>query len=113
MTSKLYDRLKFITQIGLPAFGTLYFALAGIWGLPSAEQVVGTIVAVDTFLGVLLQLSSNAYKNSGAGVDGLMNVFMDPEGKKIFQLHLNGDPEELEESDSVVFKVNKVGAPPE
>lgn len=46
----------------LPALGTLYFALAGIWGLPYGEQIVGTITAVDTFLGVVLGISTAQYK---------------------------------------------------
>lgn len=63
-SSKTYDTLKWIAQYLLPAAGTLYFALAGIWGLPYGEQVVGTITAVDTFLGVLLGISSVNYKKS-------------------------------------------------
>ena len=61
MSNKLYDVLKYIAQVVLPALGTLYFALAGIWGFPYGEQVVGTITAVDTFLGVVLRISSNNY----------------------------------------------------
>lgn len=61
MNNKVYDVLKYIAQIVLPALGTLYFALAGIWNFPYVEQVVGTISAVDTFLGVLLGISSNNY----------------------------------------------------
>lgn len=61
LSNKTYDILKWIAMYLLPAAGTLYFALAGIWDLPYGEQVVGTISAVDTFLGVLLGLSSNAY----------------------------------------------------
>lgn len=64
MSSKVYDVLKFVAQILLPALGTLYFALASIWGLPYAEQVVGTITAIDTFLGVILGISSNKYYKS-------------------------------------------------
>ena len=56
-----YDFLKWVAQFLLPAAGTLYFALASIWNLPYGEQVVGTITAVDTFLGVLLGISSNTY----------------------------------------------------
>lgn len=48
MSNKTYDILKWIAMYLLPAAGTLYFALAGIWGLPYGEQVVGTITAVDT-----------------------------------------------------------------
>lgn len=62
MNNKVYDILKWIALILLPALGTLYFALAGIWGFPYAEQIVGTITAIDTFLGVLLGISANAYK---------------------------------------------------
>lgn len=61
MSNKLYDVLKYIQQIVLPALGTLYAALSGIWGFPFGEQIVGTIVAVDAFLGALLRISSNAY----------------------------------------------------
>ena len=52
MSNKVYEVLKWIAQYLLPALGTLYFALADTWGLPFAEEVVGTVVAVDTFLGV-------------------------------------------------------------
>lgn len=62
LNSKVYDCLKFIAQVALPALGTLYFALAGIWGFPYGEQIVGTITAVDTCLGVMLGISSAQYK---------------------------------------------------
>lgn len=61
LNNKVYDILKWIAQYLLPALGTLYFALAGIWGLPYGEQVVGTITAVDTFIGVVLGLSTMQY----------------------------------------------------
>lgn len=64
MSNKIYDILKFIAQVVLPALGTLYFALAGIWGWPMGEQVVGTITAVDTFLGVLLGISTSRYNKT-------------------------------------------------
>lgn len=66
LNNKVYDILKWVAQIVLPALGTLYFALATIWGLPYGEQVVGTITAIDTFLGALLGISSaNYYKAQG------------------------------------------------
>lgn len=61
LTNKTYDILKYTAQYVLPACGTLYFALAGIWNLPYGEQIVGTITAIDTFLGVLLGISTNTY----------------------------------------------------
>lgn len=63
MSNKTYDILKFTAQIFLPSMATLYFALSQIWGLPHGEQIVGTIVAVDAFLGALLGLSSKSYYN--------------------------------------------------
>ena len=66
MSNKTYDVLKFITQIVLPATGTLYFTLAGIWGFPYGEQIVGTIVAVETFLGIVLKISNDQYKKAAA-----------------------------------------------
>ena len=61
MSNKVYDILKWIALFLLPAIGTLYFALAGIWGFPYGEQVVGTITAVDTFRGVVLGISTARY----------------------------------------------------
>lgn len=65
LSNKAYDILKWIAQILLPAVGTLYFALARIWNLPLAEEVVGTITAVDAFMGVLLGISSAQYYKDG------------------------------------------------
>jgi len=61
MSDKTYDILKAIAQIWLPAIATLYFAIASIWGLPYAEQIVGTITAVDAFLGAILGISTISY----------------------------------------------------
>lgn len=61
MSNKTYDILKAICQLWIPALGTLYFALCGIWGFPYGEQIVGTLTAIDTFLGVVLKISSDQY----------------------------------------------------
>ncbi len=65
MSNTTYDVLKLIAQILLPALGTLYFALSGIWGLPYGEQVVGTIAAIDTFLGTILHYLKLKYDKEG------------------------------------------------
>ena len=67
MSNMVYDVLKWIAMYLLPALGTLYFAIASIWGLPYGEQIVGTITAVDTFLGVILGISTVQYNKR---VDG-------------------------------------------
>lgn len=61
MSNKLYDILRFIAELILPALAALYAALAGIWGLPYAEAIVGTIAAVDTFLGAFIAWSKQRY----------------------------------------------------
>ena len=61
MSNKVYDILKWIALFLLPALGTLYFALAGIWGYTFGEQIVGTATVVDTFLGVVLGISTARY----------------------------------------------------
>lgn len=63
MSNKVYDILKYLTQIVIPAIGTLYFALATIWGFPYGEQIVGTLTAIDTFLGVCLGISTAKYRS--------------------------------------------------
>ena len=62
MNDKVYNILKWVAMIVLPAVGTLYSALAGIWGFPYGDQIVGTILAVDTFLGAILGISSVTYE---------------------------------------------------
>ena len=69
MSNKVYDILKWIAQILLPAIGTLYFALANIWNLPYPQEVVGTITAVDAFLGVVLGVSTAQYNKENQNQD--------------------------------------------
>lgn len=64
MSNQIYDILKWTAQIVLPAIATLYFALASIWGLPYGEQIVGTITAIDAFLGAILGISTVNYYNN-------------------------------------------------
>lgn len=62
LNDKTYDVLKWIAMIALPALGTLYFSLSSIWGWPWDEEIVGTLTAVDTCLGVLLGISAAKYQ---------------------------------------------------
>ena len=66
MSNKLYDVLKWIAMLVLPAIGTAYAGLAVIWGFPYGEQIMGTIGIAEVFLGSVLQISSAKYnkKNS-------------------------------------------------
>lgn len=107
LSNRIYDILKNSATIVLPATGALYFALAQIWGFPKAEEVVGSIAAVNTFIGALVGLSTRSYNKSGAKYDGDLDVVEDPaDGSKMFSLNLNQDPETLETMNEVTFKVN-------
>lgn len=104
LSNKHYDILKWIAQVVLPGLGTLYFALAGIWGFPYGEQIVGTITAIDTFLGLLLGISTNNYKKAGA--DGIMHVDATNPEKDVYSLELNDDPAKLAEKKTITFRVD-------
>ena len=64
MSNKVYDVLKWITLVALPALTALWLTLANIWGFPYAEAIGATIAAITTFLGALLGVSSLQYKRS-------------------------------------------------
>lgn len=62
LPDKVYDVLKWVTLLVIPALGTLYFALAGFWGFPYASEIEGTCLAIATFFGTILKISDSAYK---------------------------------------------------
>jgi hypothetical protein len=108
LSNEMYDKLKWVAQILLPAVAALYFSLAQIWGLPKAEEVVGTITVVDTFLGLLLGLSTKQYNNSDAKYDGVINVTELTDGRKSASLELKNydNPADVVAQKEVTFKVN-------
>ncbi len=65
MTNKVYDTLKWVVMILLPALATLYAALGAIWGFPYVQEITTTITAVTAFLGALLGISSVQYAKKG------------------------------------------------
>lgn len=106
-SSYIYDRVKFTAQIVLPALATLYFALSQVWGFAYGPEVVASITAFDTFLGLVLGYSTVQYKKSDAKYDGSLDI-LETEDTRTFSLELDDDPEYLlEGKDEVVFKVNK------
>jgi hypothetical protein len=69
MSNKTYDILKNIALYVLPALATLILTLGGIWGIPYAEAIAATIMAIDTFLGAILKISSNEYQKAQKGAE--------------------------------------------
>jgi hypothetical protein len=101
----MYDVLKNLAQIWLPAAGTLYAGLAVIWGLPAAEQVSGTVLAVDTFLGVILGISSSAYQKSGDRFDGTFEWVQNEDNEGSSLKLTSVDPQALHTQNSLTFKL--------
>lgn len=109
LNDKTYDIVKRLVQVVLPAFSALYFGLAAIWNLPAAEQVVGTIAVITTFLGVTLGISHNNYKASGAAFDGNLVISEPAPGKKLFSVEVDQDPLDLAQKDSISLRVMTEG----
>jgi hypothetical protein len=61
LPDKIYDVLKWVTMIVLPALATAYVGLASIWGWPYADEVAKTTAVVCTLLGALLGISTAQY----------------------------------------------------
>lgn len=70
--NRLYDTLNSTVRIYLPGVGALYYALAGTWNLPAANQVVATCAAIAGFLGLFLKVSSDQFKADR--IDGEVHV---------------------------------------
>ena len=104
LSNKVYDVLKSIAQVFLPALGTLYFALAGIWAFPDAAKVVGSITALDTFLGVCLSLLARTYK---APTDGHLIVDKSDPIKDVYRLELSTPVEELAGKNAITLAVGE------
>lgn len=115
LSNKLYDFLKFLAQVLLPAAGTAYAGVAALWGWGAVTQVVGTIVAVDTFLGVVLAFLSQQYSNSDAAYDGTIHVVTDPDsGFKTATMVTNTpNPSDIVDKETATFRVSTAPPPPD
>ena len=94
--------MKPVVQIWLPALATLYSGLAMIWGFPNPEEIVGTIVAVNLFLGTVLGISSKNYKEHH---DGKMVVNHDDPMKDNYTIELDIPLDEVDKASELKFKV--------
>lgn len=110
VSNGLYDILKRAAELGLPAAGTLYFAVAQIWGLPNADKVVGTIVAVNAFIGVVVVILNVKYDSPEGYFDGSVTVQVaHQEGESNqFVLHMTDGLEAIEGKQQINLKVNNL-----
>lgn len=107
MSNKLYDVLRALTQYALPAIGALYFALATIWGLPFAEQVLGTIAAIEIFIGTIIGISKRSYDQSDVKYHGSLVVDESDVNRDIYRIELNEDPHDIKTKPDLNLKVEK------
>jgi hypothetical protein len=111
LSDRNYTALKKSATIILPALSALYFALSQIWGLPHTEQVMGTIAALNTFLGGVVHVSKKSYYASGAQYAGKL-VRTETPDKVLYSLELNHDTPTLDQMDEATFKVEDTGGTP-
>lgn len=104
-SSEVYKVLKYITQIVLPAIATFYFALAGIWEFPCGEEVVGTIAAITTMLGVILGIGTYRYNKLEEGADGAIVIDADDEIGGSAYVQFDNEIDVLKGKDEIVLKV--------
>jgi len=103
--------VKRSATIILPALATLYFALAQLWNFPEPEKVVASITAINTFLGVVVQISKKSYYASGHQYAGEIQV-TEKEGTKIASLVVDGNPEDILSMKEATFKIADTGENP-
>lgn len=64
MKKEIYDFLKKVALVILPALATLVITIFQIWDIPYGDKIGATITALDTALGIILGISSrNYYRN--------------------------------------------------
>lgn len=107
LSNGVYDILKHGAQFGFPAVIALYYALSQVWGFPNAEQVMGTLAAINVFIGGLVGTSAKAYKSSGAKYDGVLDI-KEENAKITATLNLDGPAEDLLTQSEATFKVNTI-----
>lgn len=106
LSNKAYDTLKWIAQIFLPAAAALYVGLTVFWPLPYPTEIAGTIIAIDTFLGVLLGIAGNGYASAqAANADGTLKVDTSDPLTDNYSFEAAIPLEELRTKKTVTFKV--------
>jgi hypothetical protein len=114
LSNSTYDKLKFVALVVLPALAAFVVAFNSLWDIPNQDAIVGTIAAVDTFLGALLGVSSNQYQEELQDPkhnDGYLEVtgYNPDTGHPDLAMTIVRDPNELVSKDVAKFKI---GSPP-
>lgn len=107
MPNNVYDFLKWAVLIAIPAFGTFYSIMAGVWNLPYANEVGTTCLAVATLLGALIGVATRNYNKSDSKFDGTLVISnaANPEVPTNYNFNV-GDLDALEQKGEVTLKVD-------
>lgn len=105
VTNGQFDFMKRTAELGLPAVGALYFGLAQIWGLPAAEEVVGTVAILNTFVGVVVVIVRGQYNTNTEVKSGTLDVVTHEDGVQSATFNADMDLEDMMTADKVVFTV--------
>jgi len=105
LSDKVYIKVKWLIVIVLPSLGTLYFALSQIWGWPNGEHVLGSVIAVQAFLGGIFAISTQQYNNSDARFDGTIVTTEHADGGKTASLEFDQHPQEVLNKKEVTLKI--------
>lgn len=111
LSDQTYDFFNRLVKYVLPALGTFYFAISEIWKLPYGTEVVGTIVALTTLLGVVLAVSKKNYDNEPYNFDGDVVVSTGYDSEKTLTLESNVPIEQLQAKGVVVMQVRDADQP--
>jgi hypothetical protein len=106
LSNDVYDKMKPVVRIWLPALAVFYIAIAPLWGFPKQEEVSGTIMALDLLLGTVLQISNKQYLKSDARFDGAIHV-LPGEDEDSSAINVQLDPVALMHKDEVTVRVHK------
>ncbi len=101
LTKSAHDGLTKLVLVIYPGLSAAVFVMSYIWDLPSAKLLLGMVALVSFAIGLYLIRNEHAY-------DGAIFVTASDEGGKVFTLQLDGDPDNLDQKDSVSFRVTKV-----
>lgn len=105
-TNKVYDKIKIVVIIIIPAIITLYSSLASIWGFPYAEQIIATLAAINVFLGVIMKISTSTYEKTYDGTLHVDTVTDNSTDRYLFEVD---DLDNISDKDHIMLKINTVG----
>lgn len=108
MNQKIINNTRVAAQYWIPALGTLLFTLGSIWDWSSTGNIVGSLMAFDTFLGVLLGYQTRRSASSALGhFDGEIVINTADPQKDLYTLDFGENLAGLPDKDTVTLKVVK------